>query len=230
MNTPDAQNRLSTIRVLTFDCYGTLVDWERGLRTAFLETFGPLPEDRLRGIFDTYLQAEKRIESGVYQPYRQVVAAAATDVMEHLGLQCDPSAAIHIGSSVERWPPFPDTGDALRRLASRYRLGILSNVDRDLLAGTLAQFPITFDFIITAQDVRSYKPSDAHLRMCLRRLGGTDGWLHVAQSLYHDGVPCAHLDIPFAWINRRAEANDSAAHPLIEVADMAAFASAMTQD
>lgn len=222
MTTPDYQNILRRTTALTFDCYGTLIDWETGLRRAFREILGLTDGARLQAVFDAYLAVEARIEAGPYQPYRRVVALAVSEVAAGLGVGCTSAQSEDVADSVGDWPAFADTGDALKLLSARFRLGILSNVDRDLLARTLRQFPVTFDFLATAADVKSYKPAEGHFRRG-RDFAGETG-LHVAQSLYHDGVPARRLGIPFVWINRRGETNATQAAPVASFADLAGFA------
>ncbi|MBI5288263.1 MAG: haloacid dehalogenase [Chloroflexi bacterium] len=213
---------LSRTTALTFDCYGTLIDWETGLRRAFRDILGLTDGASLQTVFDAYLAAEARIEAGPYQPYRRVVALAVSEVAGALGVGCTSTQSEDVADCVGDWPVFADTGDALKLLSARFRLGVLSNVDRDLLARTLRQFPVTFDFLATAADVKSYKPAEAHFRRG-RDFAGETG-LHVAQSLYHDGVPARRLGIPFVWINRRGETNITQATPLASFPDLAGFA------
>ncbi|MCC7293518.1 MAG: hypothetical protein IT449_15780 [Phycisphaerales bacterium] len=222
MTTPDYQAVLRRTTALTFDCYGTLIDWETGLRRAFRDILGMTDGARLQAVFDAYLAAEARIEAGPYQAYRRVVALAVSEVASALGVACTSAQSEDVADSVGDWPAFADTGDALTRLSTRFRLGILSNVDRDLLARTLQRFPVTFDFLATAADVKSYKPGEAHFRAGRNFTG--DAGLHLAQSLYHDGVPTRQLGIPFVWINRRGETNATQAAPLASFFDLAGFA------
>ncbi len=224
----DYRTILSRTTALTFDCYGTLIDWETGLRRAFREILGLTDNARLQAVFDAYLAAEARIEAGSYQPYRRIVALAVGEVAAGLNVPCTTAAAEDVADSVGDWPAFADTGEALTRLAARFRLGILSNVDRDLLARTLRQFPVTFDFLATAADVKSYKPAQAHFRAGRNFVGETG--LHVAQSLYHDGVPARRLGIPFVWINRRGETNATQATPLASFPDLAGFTRSVEEE
>ena len=130
---------------------------------------------------------------------------AASRAAERLGHRLSADAARHVPDSLSHWPVFPDTNQALQRLhGAGYRLGILSNVDDDLLAGTLQQFEMPFDVIVTAQQVGSYKPASAHFATA-RRIIGDAGWLHAAQSYFHDVAPALTLRIPIAWINRHHE-------------------------
>ncbi len=135
--------------------------------------------------------------------------------------------ATAVADSVGRWRPFPDTNAALVALKRRFKLGVLSNVDRDLFARTAEQFEVAFDFVVTAEDVRSYKPALPHFERFLDTFNGRDGGLHVAQSQYHDGVPAAQLGIPFVWINRRREQRRKDVRPVAEYPDLASFVEAV---
>ena len=122
------------------------------------------------------------------------------------------------------WPPFADTNEALVSLKRRFRLGILSNIDRNLFAETARRFDVAFDFVVTAEDVRSYKPGHAHFERLLSKHAEPGRVVHVAQSLFHDGVPTAELGIAFVWINRYNDANTARVHRLGEYADLKSFA------
>lgn len=212
---------LASVRALTFDCYGTLIDWETGLREAIRSAFPSVAPNPLALFFDAYLRHEMAVEAGPYRIYRDVVAEAAERAAAELGLALPCQAAHRLGASVGTWPPFPDTRKALRLLRQRCRLGILSNVDRDLFAETARRLGVEFDFVVTAEEVKSYKPAHPHFywgRVLVDRLpgfgdagselaraGAPDGWVHVAQSLLHDGVPARELGLPFVWINRRGK-------------------------
>jgi 2-haloalkanoic acid dehalogenase type II len=189
--------------VITFDCYGTLIDWERVLREAFAwaaaaEGVALDPPAALAA----YADLEPVVEAESYRAYRTVLAETARRVGERLGWPLTKDRATFIADSLPDWPPFADTNPALERLAaSGYRLGILSNVDDDLLAGTLRHLRVTFDLLVTAQQVGSYKPAHGHFVAAGQRIGARR-WLHAAQSHFHDVVPARTLGSPSAWINR----------------------------
>jgi 2-haloalkanoic acid dehalogenase type II len=190
--------------VVTFDCYGTLIDWEAGMSEAFAAASAADgvhlgPRDVLRVLFEARPATE-------YQTYRARLTDAALRVGDRLGWRISRERAPFFPESLARWRPFPDTNRALERLRDAgYVLGILSNVDDDLLAGTLRHFTVPFEFTVTAQQMRSYKPALAHFRAGRERVAGRR-WLHAAQSYIHDVAPCAQLGIPVAWINRKGEA------------------------
>lgn len=172
---------------LTFDCYGTLIDWEAGILRAL---------GGGEAVLERYAVLEAAAEAGPYKPYREVLA----EVGRGLGA---PSSLL--ADSLKDWEPFPDTVAALKALKKRFRLGIVSNVDDDLFADTARKLQIDFDVVITAQQARAYKPSRKPFEMVLRSFGlPPDRVLHNAQSLFHDAAPAKALGLSTAWVNRRA--------------------------
>jgi len=220
----DLRKTLAQTKTITFDCYGTLIDWKGGLAQSFRELFGRTVEGRIDELFGLYVEVEATVEGGPYRPYRDVLSKVAARLGSELGMPLSEKRAQALASMLPGWPPFPDTNEALTRLKRSFRLGVLSNIDRDLFAGTARQFPIEFDFVITAQDVRAYKPSQAHFRRMLETHGPKQSVLHVAQSLYHDGKPCGELDLAYAWINRYKQVNDTAIRPIAEFPDLISLA------
>lgn len=217
---------LNRTKTITLDCYGTLIDWRAGIENALREIVGRAAIRSTDEMFKAYVRTEAEMEAAGYQSYRQVLRT----VMERLGPQAGVVvSAEQAGLLAERlpeWTPFPDTNEALARLKERYRLGVLSNIDRDLFAATAAHFVITFDFVVTAEDVRCYKPDVGHFERMIEEHAERDTVLHVAQSLYHDGTPTGELGLPFIWINRYGEANETDVHPLVEYPDLKSFADA----
>lgn len=207
--------------IITFDCYGTLIDWETGIAEAFLAAAraqGVTLDGG--GVLAAYAQVEPAVEAGAFRLYREVLAETAAEVARRLGWRLTREAARFLPESLPRWKPFPDTGPALQALRSAgYTLGILSNVDDDLLAGTRRHFPVGFDLVITAQQVGSYKPAFGHF-LEARRWSAGRRWLHAAQSYFHDVAPAAALGIPVVWINRKGERPTGAARPAGEVPDL----------
>jgi len=195
--------------IVTFDCYGTLVDWEGGLATAFLRAAWA---DGVRlertAVLRAYMAVEREVEAGGYRRYREVLAESARRVAARVGWRLDPGSAAFLADSLPAWLPFPDTNAALERLrAAGHALGILSNVDDDLLAATRRHFTVDFAHVITAEEVHAYKPARPHFDAA-RRTVGPHRWLHVGQGYFHDIVPARTLGIPNAWINRNGEAPD----------------------
>jgi 2-haloalkanoic acid dehalogenase type II len=189
--------------IITFDCYGTLIDWEAGIISAF-QSEAAKDSVELRGdqIIEAYAAEEPLVESEHYRSYREVLCDTASRVAAKLGWNLPAERAGFLAASLPEWQPFPDTNPALERLARRFQLGILSNIDDDLLTATRKDFTVDFDLIITAQQVTSYKPGLAHFKEAIAR-AGEKRLLHAAQSYFHDVVPTRKLGIPVVWINRK---------------------------
>lgn len=205
----------SRYEALTFDCYGTLVDWERGILDALL------PLARRHGIrveeerlLELYGRAESQAESGPYRPYRDVLADTVRGIGRELGFEPTGAEAGRLAGSLPDWPPFPDSPPALEALGERYRLGIVSNVDDDLFERTRRALGVEFDLVVTAQQVRSYKPDLRHFERALERLDlEPTRVLHVAQSLYHDIGPAAEAGLDTVHVDRRSEQSGPGATP-----------------
>lgn len=205
---------LDRFEVLTFDCYGTLIDWETGILAA-LRSAGPegwLSSDE--ELLERFAVHEAEAERGEYRPYREVLERAARGVARDSGVELTDDTARRFGGSVGDWPAFEDSPDALRRLAGRYRLGVVTNCDEDLFAASNQRLGVRFDWVITAERVRSYKPNPRHFEVALETIGlSSDRILHVAQSLFHDHVPAKRLGLKTVWIDRRADRPGSGATP-----------------
>jgi 2-haloalkanoic acid dehalogenase type II len=219
---------MSRYDVLTFDCYGTLIDWERGIGDAFeaAARVDGMKLDRA-AMLRAYHEIEPVVQAERYRTYREVLTLTAQRIAERLGWPLAAARASFLADSVPAWPPFADTNAALQRLAAGHRLAILSNIDDDLLAGTRKHFGVAFDFVVTAQQVGSYKPAPAHFTVARQRIGGAR-WLHVAQSLFHDIQPTRALGIASAWINRKQEPRTGAARPDMEFASLGEAAAWLT--
>jgi len=200
---------LSRISALTFDCYGTLIDWERGILDVlrpWAEKVGvKIGDDELLALF---AQAEPAAEeSAPASAYTEILKDVLRRIGEELSVEVQASDGDRLAASVGDWPAFPDTVDALVRLKSRCKLVIVSNVDRDSFSRTAEKLGVEFDAVITAQEIGAYKPDrrmfDAATK-AVERLGvSRDGHLHVAQSLYHDIEPAGALGIRTCWVDRR---------------------------
>ncbi|HMC82232.1 MAG TPA: HAD-IA family hydrolase [Candidatus Polarisedimenticolia bacterium] len=200
--------------IVTFDCYGTLIDWEEGIAEVLLSAArrDGIRLDRETALAD-YARIEPQVESENYQDYRAVLAETARRVAAGASWRLPPERTGILADSLPGWSPFPDATEALERLKrAGFLLGILSNIDDDLLDMTRRRFPVPFDLIVTARQVRSYKPAPAHFAEARNRIGG-DRWLHAAQSHFHDIVPAMRMGIPAAWINRKGEALPAGASP-----------------
>jgi 2-haloacid dehalogenase len=200
---------------LTFDCYGTLIDWERGILAALrpvLDCHGIAISDD--AALELYGELESAVEAGPYLPYRDLLATVMDGFGERLGFVPSADERGALAVSVGDWPPFPDTVEALRALTDRFRLVILSNIDDDLFALSARHLGVTFAAVVTAQQVGSYKPDPRNFRTLLARLGTTpDRVLHVAQSLFHDIAPANALGLTTVWVNRRHDRPGSGATP-----------------
>jgi 2-haloacid dehalogenase/putative hydrolase of the HAD superfamily len=211
--------------VLTFDCYGTLIDWEDGIGSAFVREAAAdgVALDPFR-VLAAYHEVEPEVEASRYRPYREVLSETALRVAERLGWKLSKDRTTFLADSLPDWRPFPDVNPALVELVGAgYRLGILSNVDDDLLGETRRHFPVAFDVVVTAQQVRSYKPAHGHFLEARRRIGDSR-WLHAAQSFFHDVIPAHALGIPVAWINRKGEPRSGDATPDVELRNLTELA------
>jgi len=191
---------------ITFDCYGTLIDWESGIREAFAAAATALgrPVDLDRALA-LYVDVEAQVEALPFRPYRAVLTETARRLGSQLGWPVPEDRLSFLADSLPAWRPFPDTNPALRRLADAgYRLGILSNVDDGLLAWTRRHLAAYFEVVVTAEQVGAYKPAPGHFAAARQLIGGA-AWLHAAQSYFHDVVPARAQGLPVAWINRKAE-------------------------
>lgn len=211
--------------VITFDCYGTLIDWQGGIGDAFASAAAADSVTLNRvDILKAYAEIEPIVEAASYRPYREVLEETARQVATRLGWRLNPAGASFLPESLPTWRPFPDTNSALQRLAAAgHRLGILSNVDDDLLAATRRHFPVDFELIVTAQQVGSYKPAHGHFELARLRLGEAR-WLHAAQSYFHDIKPAQAFGVPVAWINRHAEAVSDGGAPERQFRDLGELA------
>jgi 2-haloacid dehalogenase len=204
---------------LTFDCYGTLIDWEKGILSAVNPLFArskkkAMPEAILR----SFVAHEARVEAAEWRPYREVLREVLAGIAMDFSMKLRDSETNLLSDSLPDWPPFPDTVDALERLSQRFRLVILSNTDDSLFAGTQKVLGVQFDQVITAEQVKSYKPGKAHFEEAMRRLRvPVSQILHVAQSLYHDHVPAQQLGFQTAWIKRPSLLADTGLAPLIDI-------------
>lgn len=210
---------LTSFEALSFDCYGTLIDWEAGIATVLRgwATASHLDLDDEQ-LLTAYAQHEARAEADhPSEPYPQILARAMRGLGVELGAPVTEADALALATSVPNWPAFPDSAQALARLAVHYRLIILSNVDRESFAGSNRRLGVTFTSILTAQDIGSYKPSLRNFQALLDHAGqlgiGSGRLLHVAQSLFHDHVPAKAVGLPTAWINRRHDSPGWGATP-----------------
>lgn len=233
--------KLTDFDALSFDCYGTLIDWEHGLREGLRKVAAlQSPSPDVDVLLESYGDAEAEVErSNPGMLYPQVIAESVARAGDAHGVTVPPELGLEIGASVPDWPAFPDSGEALARLSQRYKLIILSNVDRASFAGSNERLGVTFDAVLTAEDIGSYKPDPRNFKALLERVQemGTpqDRLLHVAQSLFHDHVPAKAAGLSTAWIDRRGNRPgygatpipDDAVQPDWTFSSMATFADAV---
>ncbi len=221
----------SRFETISFDCYGTLINWEAGLlpglRGVLANHGHNVPDSK---ILELYGEFELAAEA-TYQSYRQVLESVVRGFGEQFEFQPNASELRSLHESLPKWPPFDDTVAALQKLHQKYKLAIISNIDDDLFAGTQKLLGMKFDHVITAQQAKSYKPSLNNFKLALKRIGtGPDRLLHAAQSVYHDVVPAQSLGIANVWVNRKSArpgvgaVRKAEAKPDLEVPDLATLA------
>ena len=197
----------SDIKWVTFDVYGTLIDWDKGVVEAFKREADrdgyTLDTDQLIPLFH---EVSREVESGSYELYAEVLRRTALEIAKRIDWPLEPSRSGFLPDSVQRWPPFRESMPTLNKTKkAKLDVGLISNVDDKLLGQTRRHIGIECDLVVTAQQVRSYKPHPAHFKEAARRIGGKKGWVHVASSYYHDVEPCIKEKIPVIWVNRTGE-------------------------
>jgi 2-haloalkanoic acid dehalogenase type II len=217
---------MSRARILTFDCYGTLIDWKAGMFQFMERTLPEASAGQREELFKAYLQAEAEIEAGPYLRYREVMRRAFELALQRMRIPAPDGAASGFAEFLPSWPPFVDTRSALQRLQAYFKLGVLSNIDRDLFARTAVVLNVPFDFVITAEDVGAYKPSTRHFESLSSSHAAFDEIVHIGQSPFHDGLPTRQLGIAYVWINRYNDRNEQDVHPIGEFPTLTAFADA----
>jgi 2-haloacid dehalogenase len=222
----------SKAKLLTFDCYGTLIDWESGIFSALrpmLAAHGKSISDA--ELLALYGELEAGIENGNYLQYREVLRSVVRAFGDRLGFVSTQDEIDALPNSVPRWQPWPDTVAALKRLATKFRLAIISNIDDDIFAGTHAWLPVEFESVTTAQQARCYKPGREIFQMALKKASATpDQIVHVGQSIYHDVLPAQSLGLATVWVNRPSPragigaVRPASGKPDLEVPDVATLA------
>jgi 2-haloacid dehalogenase len=202
--------KLKDIKFVTTDCYGTLIDWEKGISDAFQKEADRdgLTIDR-NTLLERFFDAQAQIMAGSYELYAEVLRRAAVTVAEEIDWTIEPSRAQFLPDSVARWQPFREANAAMDRLKERYEIGIISNVDDKLLGISRRHLRTELDIVVTAQQVRSYKPDNTHFRECARRIGGKKGWVHIAAGYETDVAPCLKMNVPVIWVNRHGKKLES---------------------
>jgi 2-haloacid dehalogenase len=229
---------LTRFKVLTFDCYGTMIDCETGIFFALR----PILTAHKKNITDAallelYAALELKAEQGEFLCYRDVLQSVVRGFGARLGFSPTDAEVQSLPQSLATWQPFPDTVESLLKLKSRYQLAVLSNVDDDLFASTAPQLGVAFDHVITAQQAGCYKPCMRMFKLAENRIGvGREQWLHVGQSIYHDVIPVQSLGIATVWVNRPSPRPGSgatkaaAAKPDLEVPNLQTLATLSTSN
>jgi 2-haloacid dehalogenase len=213
--------KLKDITWVTTDCYGTLIDWERGIIEAFS---AEAAKDGFsfdeQSFVDRFLEIQAEIMAGSYELYAEVLRRAAIRVGREIGWELEPSRAQFLPDSIARWLPFREANAAMDRLAKRYQVGVISNIDDKLLGVSRRHLRTDLDLVVTAQQVRSYKPDPAHFKEGARRIGGKKGWVHIASGYNSDVGPLLKMNVPVIWVNRRGEKLEGRKKPDAEVRNL----------
>jgi 2-haloacid dehalogenase len=213
--------KLKDIQWVTTDCYGTLIDWERGIADAFAAEAKRDGFSFDEGPFiQRFFEIQAEIIRGSYELYAEVLRRATVRAASEIGWEIEPSRAQFLPDSVARWPPFREANAATDRLAKRYDIGIVSNIDDKLLGISRRHLRTDLDLVVTAQQVRSYKPDPAHFKECARRIGGKKGWVHIASGYETDIAPLLKMNVPVIWVNRKGEKLDGRKPPTATVKNL----------
>ena len=223
---------LRKFKVLTFDCYGTLIDWETGILNALArireEARLPEKDDEL---LEHYALIESSAQHGEYKPYKEILREVMRNMAGHFQVPLDKYGEDVLSTSIMYWKPFPDTVEALKYLKEHYKLAVISNIDDDLFQHSARHIGVPFDWVVTAEQVGSYKPSLNNFERAIDTIGlPKEEILHVAQSLYHDIMPANEVGLANVWVNRRHNQIGSGATspadaiPTLEVPDLATLA------
>ncbi|NES70534.1 MAG: haloacid dehalogenase type II [Okeania sp. SIO2D1] len=196
---------LENFEIVSFDCYGTLIDWESGIITVLKNLIANHQINiSQQQILEMFAKFESEAEAGEYIKYREVLKQVMEKFGKELNFQPTELELNSLANSIKNWQPFPDTITALQTLKQKYRLAIISNIDDDLFTDTAKHLQIEFDFVITAQQLKSYKPSKNNFEMAIQKMEITpEKLLHIAQSIYHDIVPAKAMGLSTIWVNRR---------------------------
>ena len=219
---------------LSFDCYGTLIDWETGIAQAVASVFNSHGVDKTQAeILALFADSEPKVQtSGEFLGYRRVLAGVMEMMASQVGLTLYSSESDSLADSLHRWPVFPDATDSLKRLESRYRLAIISNVDDDLFSRSAQALGVKFDEVVISQQARSYKPDLQIFHLARERMGVENAnWLHIGESLYHDIGPANLLGVDSVWVKRQDRGGGtrpSDAVPSLVVSDLAALVAKAT--
>jgi len=206
---------------VTTDCYGTLIDWEKGIVEAFHREASKdgftIDEAKL---LERFFPIQEQIMAGSYELYAEVLRRTAVRVAKELGWELEPSRAQFLPDSVPGWQPFREANAAMDRLKSKYEIGIVSNIDDKLLGLSRRHLRTELDLVVTAQQVRSYKPDPAHFKEAARRIGGKKGWVHIGAGYNADVAPLLKMNVPVIWVNRHGEKLDGRKAPTAQTKNL----------
>ncbi len=209
---------LKNIEWVTTDCYGTLIDWHKGISEACAK------EAAKDGFsFDTdafmerFYEVQAEVMAGSYELYAEVLRRTIIKVAGEIGWEVEPSRAQFLPDSVAYWTPFRESNAAMDRLGKKFNIGIISNIDDKMLGISRRHLRTELDLVVTAQQVRSYKPDDTHFKECARRIGGKKGWLHIGSGYETDVAPLLKMKVPVIWVNRTGEKLAGRKKPSLEV-------------
>ncbi len=222
----------SRFQVLTFDCYGTLIDWETGIFAALRPILAAHKKQLSDSeLLEMYGELEAAAEGGDFRPYREVLKSVVRGLGQRLDFTPTEYEVRSLPESVAEWGPFSDTVAALRKLHARYKLAVISNIDDDLFVASARKLQVTFDSVTTARQARCYKPNVKIFNMALERIGvPREQVLHAGQSIYHDVIPAKSLGLATVWVNRPSPrpgsgaAKAAAGQPDLEVGNLATLA------
>ncbi len=197
---------LKTITWVTTDCYGTLIDWEKGILEACKKEAAKDGFSFEEGPFlARFMEVQAEIMAGSYELYAEVLRRTIVKIAREVGWEIEPSRAQFLPDSVAYWLPFREANAAMDRLGKRYEVGIISNIDDKLLGISRRHLRTELDLVVTAQQVRSYKPDPVHFKECARRIGGKKGWVHIGCNYETDIAPVLKMKVPVIWVNRHGE-------------------------
>lgn len=237
MNAATSPLDLRRFEVLTFDCYGTLINWEEGILRCLRRILADHDKDADDAtILQLYGDFEAGAEQGDYRSYREVLQSVVRHFGEHFSFTPADAEVRSLPESLPNWKPWPDTVSALHELKQHFRLAIISNVDNNLFAATQPQLQVEFDYIVTAEQAQAYKPSPKIFELALNRLGIPAGRiLHIGQSVYHDVIPAQSLGLATVWVNRPSARSGVGAvkavagRPDMEISSLAELAAATSR-
>jgi len=210
-------------KYITFDCYGTLIDWEGGIQAAVEKLADKHSFNlNLKGISDKYIKVELETEAERYRKYHEVLQLSAKKLFKQMGFDISDEDALEFADSIFTWQPFPETHNSLAALKNKgYKLVILSNIDNEIIKKSIELIGIEFDGVVTAEEVGSYKPAHGHWEEMPRRFNAKkDEVIHVAASYVHDIIPAKEQGFDAIWINRNNEQPTSEIKPDLEFRDL----------